>query len=75
MILARQAGLALDVGPLGALEIFDERLDTDRVAVDEIPIEDRRLVRCARSCIRLHQDLHHALEGCDIAADANLKQL
>jgi hypothetical protein len=74
-ILARQAGLALDVGPLGALEIFDERLDTDRVAVDEIPIEDRRLVRCARSCIRLHQDLHHALEGRDIAADANLKQL
>ena len=44
-VFARQARLPLDVGPLRAFEVIDERLDTDGMAADEIPVQDRAAVR------------------------------
>ena len=61
-VFARQAGLPLDVGPWRAFEVIDERLDTDGMAADEIPVEDLGLFGGTCGFVRLHQDLHHALE-------------
>src|ERR1700757_2506360 len=55
-VAACKAGTALDVGPLGGLQIADERFDSERMTADEIPIQNLRL--SARTCgfVRFHQN-------------------
>jgi anaerobic selenocysteine-containing dehydrogenase len=44
----------------------------DRMAVDEIPVQQLRLLNRARRLIGFHQDLHDPLEDSNVAAHPHL---
>ena len=74
-VLARQAGLAFDIGPLRSLEIVDQRFDAGGVPANEIPVQDLRLLGGTGSLVRFDQDLHDPLEDGDVATDTHLEKL
>src|ERR1700740_2748900 len=61
-VAAHKPGMTLDVGPLCGLQVADERVDAERVAADEIPIENFRLPALPRGMIGFNQKFHHSLD-------------
>src|SRR6516225_2913130 len=71
-LVARQTAGAQYVFPARVAEIIGEGLEAVGVPRDELDIEYWFAAGLKRLVMRLHHQLHHALEGRHIAADADL---
>ena len=54
------------------LQILAQRFEAGRMLFDEGKLQDRLLPRANGRIMRFENELHHALQGRDVAADADL---
>src|ERR1700677_4213683 len=71
-LLAIKAGVTLYFIPTGRLQIFDERLDSERMLTDEFPVQDLGKAACVRGFVGFYQGLHDSLDGGRVAAHTYL---
>ena len=68
----RQPRDAQDVIPGRAAQIFRQRSKAERVLLDEREVQHRLATYTSGCLVRLENEFHHALEGRDVTADADL---
>src|SRR3984885_12489030 len=71
-LIAREAGHAQDVVPVGTPQIFGECYETMRMLLDKCEIEDGLPTFLDSYFVRLEHELHDALQRRHIAANADL---
>ena len=74
-LLASKSGVPLDIIPSSGFYILGERLDSERVFPDEVPVQDLGKAVGARSLVGFNHHLHDSFDGSRVAAHAHLIEL